>query len=124
MSERNAQIRIGAWRHGGWTRWTVTFANPEQLLAYIERKLAFNRAEGNEWNFNSHFSFEELEDEENEYGHRIRPLVPFGPIEETILKVLEILYPQCHHGMDASLCMDPYGENHFGTREQELQGIL
>ena len=122
MSERNAQIRIGAWRHGGWTRWTVTFANPEQLLAYIERKHAANEAAG--MNFSEHYSFEELEDEENEYGHRIRPLVPFGPIEETVLKVLNILYPQCHHGMDALLCMDPYGEHHFGTREQEMMGIL
>jgi len=30
------------------------------------------------------------------------------------------LYPTCHHGLALDLCMDPYGENHFGTREQEL----
>lgn len=30
------------------------------------------------------------------------------------------LYPTCDHGMDASLCMDPYGPNHFGTLDQEL----
>lgn len=30
------------------------------------------------------------------------------------------LHPICHHGMSAHLCMDPYGEHHFGTREQEM----
>lgn len=30
------------------------------------------------------------------------------------------LYPTCEHGMSLSLCMDPYGDAHFGTREQEL----
>jgi hypothetical protein len=28
--------------------------------------------------------------------------------------------PICHHGMSASLCMDPVGEHHFGTREWEM----
>lgn len=32
----------------------------------------------------------------------------------------EVLHPQCHHGMSLHLCMDPYGENHFGSREQEI----
>lgn len=32
----------------------------------------------------------------------------------------DALYPQCHHGLDLDLCMDPYGDAHFGTREQEL----
>lgn len=32
----------------------------------------------------------------------------------------EALYPQCHHGLALELCMDPYGDAHFGTREQEL----
>lgn len=32
----------------------------------------------------------------------------------------DVLYPQCHHGLDLSLCMDPYGDAHFGTREQKL----
>lgn len=34
----------------------------------------------------------------------------------------EALYPQCHHAMSLDLCMDPYGPNHFGTRDQELAG--
>lgn len=32
----------------------------------------------------------------------------------------DALYPQCHHGLSLDLCMDPYGDAHFGTREQEL----
>lgn len=27
----------------------------------------------------------------------------------------------CHHGLDASLCMDPTGPHHFGTYEQERE---
>jgi hypothetical protein len=39
---------------------------------------------------------------------------------EAFPRMADALHPQCHHGMDASLCMDPYGQNHFGTREHEL----
>lgn len=35
-------------------------------------------------------------------------------------RLYDALYPQCHHGLGLDLCMDPYGDNHFGTREQEL----
>jgi hypothetical protein len=35
-------------------------------------------------------------------------------------ELVELLYPTCHHGLDLHLCMDPFGEEHFGTREQEL----
>lgn len=38
----------------------------------------------------------------------------------TYPRMADALYPQCHHGLDLSLCMDPYGDAHFGTREQEL----
>jgi hypothetical protein len=34
------------------------------------------------------------------------------------------LYPTCHHGMDAQMCMDPVGDNHWGTCEQELMGVI
>lgn len=30
------------------------------------------------------------------------------------------VHPICHHGMSEDLCMDPIGEYHFGTREQEM----
>lgn len=29
-------------------------------------------------------------------------------------------YETCHHGMNATLCLDPYGPHHFGTREWEI----
>lgn len=32
----------------------------------------------------------------------------------------DALHPTCHHGLAADLCMDPYGDYHFGTRDQEL----
>jgi hypothetical protein len=35
-------------------------------------------------------------------------------------ELAEVLYPTCHHGLDARLCMDPVGDGHFGTLEQEL----
>lgn len=38
--------------------------------------------------------------------------------------LVKALYPACRHGLDASRCMDPYGDAHFGTREQELMGLL
>lgn len=31
-----------------------------------------------------------------------------------------VLYPRCHHGLDATACMDPIGEHHFGTLAQEM----
>jgi hypothetical protein len=46
------------------------------------------------------------------------------PVPETWTRTLENLYPTCHHGLSADLCMDPYGDHHFGTIEQELAGLL
>lgn len=37
-------------------------------------------------------------------------------------RISDALYPICHHGLSLGLCMDPYGDGHFGTREQELAG--
>lgn len=36
-------------------------------------------------------------------------------------KSMDALYPTCHHGMDARLCMDPIGQHHFGTYAQERE---
>jgi hypothetical protein len=47
-----------------------------------------------------------------------------APVPETWTKTLDVLYPTCHHGLSAELCMDPYGDNHWGTIEQELAGLL
>lgn len=35
-----------------------------------------------------------------------------------------LVFPVCHHGMSAWLCMDPDGPHHWGTREQEMLGAL
>jgi len=39
-------------------------------------------------------------------------------------RVADALHPTCHHGLSLDLCMDPYGDAHFGTREQELANGL
>jgi len=39
---------------------------------------------------------------------------------EAFPAMADLLHPMCHHTMSLSQCMDPYGPNHFGTREQEL----
>src|SRR4051812_31101206 len=45
-------------------------------------------------------------------------------LPETWVSTLDVLYPTCHHGLSADLCMDPYGDFHWGTIEQELAGQL
>lgn len=43
------------------------------------------------------------------------------PFSHTVFAELaKALYPVCEHGLDASLCMDPGGPHHFGTREWEM----
>jgi hypothetical protein len=107
------EITLLAWKHGGWTKWMVTFSSITQALDYIGRKQAANAEHPLE--FHEHYSFDELED---------HPIVPFGPLEPAMLKLLEILRPTCHHGLSLTICMDPYGDNHWGTREQEMMGML
>jgi len=47
-----------------------------------------------------------------------------SPVPETWTATLDVLYPTCHHGLNAELCMDPVGDFHWGTIEQELAGQL
>lgn len=35
-------------------------------------------------------------------------------------RLSDTLNPTCDHGLSLRNCMDPYGDAHFGTREQEL----
>jgi hypothetical protein len=42
------------------------------------------------------------------------------PLHARFGDLWDVQHPQCHHGMAADLCMDPYGDAHFGTREQEM----
>lgn len=46
--------------------------------------------------------------------------LPEAPLDGSFSQVSDLLYPMCHHMMDAQQCMDPYGEHHFGTREWEM----
>lgn len=75
--------------------WRVVFEGPDAQA----RALAYRAARTATHNF-------------NEAGD-----APFS--YETFPELATTLYPQCHHGMSAELCMDPYGEHHFGTCEQE-----
>jgi hypothetical protein len=55
----------------------------------------------------------------------VRPDLHFSEVEDAPVApkfaiVLRHLYPTCHHGLSLDLCMDAYGDNHFGTREQEM----
>jgi len=43
-----------------------------------------------------------------------------SPVPETWTRTLDVLYPTCHHGLSADLCMDPVGDHHWGTREWEM----
>lgn len=46
-----------------------------------------------------------------------------GPEEsDRFPKVLDLIYPTCHHGMDGRRCHDPHGPHHFGTSEQDAAG--
>lgn len=49
----------------------------------------------------------------------------FSPVEDrpfsfnAFPRMEEMLFPTCHHGLALELCMDPVGQNHFGTLAQE-----
>lgn len=46
---------------------------------------------------------------------------PLAPVcHTTFPELADTLYPTCHHGLSADLCMDPYGPHHYGTREWEM----
>lgn len=85
---------------GGWHRFTVRFANTAQAVAYI-------KAHGDR-------NFSEIEDEQ-----LITESAGMFPLTQGMHELLGILYPTCHHGMDATMCLDPYGPHHWGTAEWE-----
>jgi hypothetical protein len=107
-----AEIKLEEWTDGGWSAWTVTFPSAAVAIMIIKRKMAENEARDS---LSDYHSFRELEDS---------PVACFGPLTTDELALLDILYPSCPHGLSAELCMDWDGDNHFGTREQELAGIL
>ena len=76
--------------------YSATFTGPhaeDHALAYIDRKAA---------------------------THHIHEPDDQAPLDaERFPRLLERLYPLCHHGMSLGLFMDPIGPHHFGTYEQE-----
>ena len=119
-TEPRAKTAVSLWKDGGWTRWNVTFADADQVLAYLERRNA-----GLDVLDRERVNVEELISEDELTGREVSRTFPeYGPLTPSQLRLLEYLYPHCHHGMDATMCMDPYGPNHWGTMEQELAGML
>lgn len=78
---------------GGYHRFTVSFSNEAQALAYVKARSK------------THNVYE----------------IKDAPIPDSWTQLLKWLYPICHHGLALDLCMDPYGPHHFGTAEWERQ---
>ena len=82
--------------YGQGVSYTVTFEGPQAeslALAYLSSHKGLR--------------FSEVEDRPN-----------YWPALSDALA--DMLYPSCHHGLSLENCCDPYGDAHFGTREQEL----
>lgn len=84
-------IKLEVRAQGGWHRYTGSFSTEEQALAFMSDRGMTH-------------SFGEIEE---------------FPIPDTATRLLDTLYPTCHHGMDGRMCLDPYGDNHFGSAEWE-----
>lgn len=94
VTQATLEVHISAERRN----YQVTFAREQDAIDFLARKAAT-------------CVFYEINDEDGEQGSI--------PPEWT--ELLAAMYPQCHHQMSASMCMDPYGPHHFGTYEQERQ---
>lgn len=114
-AEPKAKTTVTFWKHGGWTRWTAHFADADQVLAYLDRRNA-----GLDVLDRERVNVEELIVEDELTGREVSGTFIGGPLTPSQLRLYDHLYPTCHHGMDATMCMDPYGDNHWGTMEQEM----
>jgi hypothetical protein len=107
MAAVKLEIHICDQRRG----YMAEFASPAQAIDFIERRLpSSDKYELNRklYPYGNH-DFTELEES---------PLVPFGPLTQDDLRLLELLYPHCEHGLSADLC---YGPNHYPTADQERE---
>jgi hypothetical protein len=86
-----AEIQFKASADGGYNWYDVSFTREEDALAWYDRKGATQSME-------------------------IDP----DEIPESWEAFYNRAFPTCHHGLDGRSCMDPYGDGHFGTREQEM----
>src|SRR6185312_12770085 len=117
-AEPRAKTTVELWKDGGWTRWTAQFADADQVIAYLDRRNAgLDVLDRNRVNVDPIYF-----DGQNVWPEEVvvETFPPTGPLTPSQLRLMAYLFPQCHHGMDASLCMDPYGDNHFGSLEQEM----
>jgi hypothetical protein len=98
--------------------YTARFANGDQAVEFIQQRLPSSPTYALDlaaYPYGNH-AFYELEDD---------PVIPpVGPVNQDVLRLLDVLYPTCHHGMSADLCLDPIGPNHWGTAEQERMGLI
>ena len=85
-------VKFDAATQGGYHKFTVSFSTEDQALAWISARTA---------------------------THNVSE-VPGQEIPEDWTRVIDLLYPTCHHGLNGWLCMDPIGDAHYGTREQEM----
>ncbi len=85
-------VKMDVRTDGGYHTFTVGFSTEAQALTYIGARQKTH-------------VFDEIE---------------ATPIPRTWTELLDLLYPTCHHGLDARMCMDPIGDAHFGTREWEM----
>lgn len=87
-------IKLDVATQGGYHHFTVKFATEAQAIKYIVDHA-------------SDRNVTEIEDE---------------PVDlDRFPELNKVLYPTCHHGLSAQMCMDPIGDCHFGTYEQERQ---
>jgi hypothetical protein len=117
-TEPRAKTTVELWKDGGWTRWTAHFADADQALAYIAR-----RNEGLDVLDRERVNIDPLffDPQLNWAGDVVvETFPPAGPLTPSQLRLMDYLNPTCHHGMSADLCMDPYGDNHWGTMDQEM----
>jgi hypothetical protein len=105
-----AQVTLELVAQGGWVRCDVTFPHAGIALDTIKRWKAEDEAAGRDY---SGIWAEETDE--------LRVYTPgrVGPLSKGEFDLLDHLYPQCHHGLSAQLCGDPYGDNHWGSYEQE-----
>jgi hypothetical protein len=86
-------IKMNVGTQGGYHHFTVSFHTEDQALAFVGPRLSTH-------------NFDQID------GH---------PIPEGWDRLNDLLYPVCHHGLSAQMCMDPVGDHHFGTAEWERQ---
>lgn len=117
-AEPTSKTKVTLWTDGGWTRWTCHFATCDQVIAYVKRRnegldvLDRSRVNVDPIVFDSQVNWPE--------DIVVTTFPEVGPFTPDQLRLLDYLCPTCHHGMSAELCMDPVGDNHWGSMADEM----